>query len=130
MKHVGVLLLVAACTAQQHDPLLDDAARYHRDAMELSGQLEIELDSLAHSDAVPKDSIRAWHLAIESWERDVIEVPGYDHDDQGEAHDHHHHEHREPPPDLTPEQMRDVQRELLQRLREIESRLESTIRKK
>lgn len=130
MKRLMVLLLVTACTSQKHDPLLEDAAKYHREAMELAAQLETRLDSLAEYRVVSEDSIRAWHLAIESWERDVIEVPGYDHDDHGETHDHHHHEHKAPPPDLTSQQMRDVQQELLQRLQDIESRLESTIRKK
>lgn len=120
-----VMLLATACRpAERANPLLEEAAAFHNEAISAATRVETRLDSLERAGtSIHRDSLRSLRLEIEAWEADVIEVPGFEHEEDHEQ-GHHHHDHRhETPVSLTPDQMRDLQRVLLERIHGIEKRL-------
>jgi hypothetical protein len=133
-----VLLVLSACqTEKKQDPLLDEAGRYHLEAIEVQEVLEPkieQIDSLravllaqktpaATANAATLDSLKK---AFEDWEANLVEVPGlkHEHHDHKEgAHNHHHHHKANPLRDLPAEQMRDLQRETLANIKQMQARL-------
>jgi hypothetical protein len=116
----AVIVTVISCTKPDRAELiLSEAALIHHAAVELGEQLETRLDSLEQLDATSVDSLKSIHQSLKIWEGDLIEVPGH------ESHEHSAHEHHvhEKSPDLTPEQMLEVQQLLLERVQKIEMRL-------
>ncbi|SDG37732.1 hypothetical protein SAMN04487996_11830 [Dyadobacter soli] len=106
----AICLLAASCSKKsEKSPQLIEANRLHLEAIEISKQLETRLDSLSPKAAgdVEKSRIDSLRSLIETWEENVIEVPGFPH-----AHDHAHgaHSHKSAPP-MTDESMLDYQRQ-------------------
>lgn len=128
---------LAACSStDKKDPLLVEAAQYHQQATEIQAAIEPQLeqvDSLkkalltqkspeAATRIVALDSLKT---AFEEWEENLVEVPGMPHN---HTHEHgkggHSHKHADATlKDLPAEQMRDLQRETLNNIRQIQNRL-------
>lgn len=104
-----LVLGVSSCSRRnEKSPELTEANRLHLEAMKISGQLELKLDSLSAraKGNLTKSQLDSLKNLIEVWEENMIEVPGFAH-----AHDHAHgaHEHKSAPP-MTDESMLDYQR--------------------
>ncbi len=129
--------LTACSSSDKKDPLLEEAAQYHNQATEVQETIEPkieQIDSLKTVFAAQKTPVNAARIAtldslktaFEEWEKNLVEVPGMPHDHK---HDHGKHEHKHNHADATlkdlpAEQMRDLQRETLNNIKQIQTRLE------
>jgi D-alanyl-D-alanine carboxypeptidase len=133
------LLAAVALTAcgEKKDPMLEEAGRIHNEASEIQASIEPQvenIDSLQNLLAEKKktltdpamiakvDSVSAALGAItksfEAWESNIIEVPGLEHKHaEGE---HHHHDHK-PAPNVTSEQLVELQKEMKTNIEKIKS---------
>ncbi len=135
-----LLSYFSACSSSDKtNPLLDEAARYHNQATKIQAVVEPQIeriDSLktvysaqktatAQATITTLDSLKA---AFETWEENVVEVPGMPHEPN---HNHGKGEHKHADAtlkDLPADQMRDLQREMLTNLKQIQSRLQAVTR--
>ncbi len=128
----AVGLAFAACTPKK-DPQLQQAAQIHNQAMAMHDEvmasvggakallprLKARRDSASAATRPALDSaiagIERTDKRMDTWMAEVVEVPGNEED--GHAHHEHGkggaHEHsHDAPPDVTPQQMLDIQREM------------------
>lgn len=140
---LAATLLLAGCQTKEakKDPLLDEAARYHTEATRIQQVLEPQIDRIdslrtvlsARPDPAAKaasatlDSLKK---AFESWEANLVEVPGMPHDHAHDhaGHNHEHHHHDNTLKDLPADQMRDLQRELRDNIRQLQQRYDQVLR--
>ncbi|WP_080054237.1 hypothetical protein [Spirosoma aerolatum] len=138
-----VLLLTAclsACSSSdKKDPLMEEAAGYHQQATEIQETVEPkieQIDSLkkvilaqklpdAPARVATLDSLKT---AFEEWEENLVEVPGMPHEHHHHGEGEHHHHHDATLKDLPADQMRDLQRETLNNIRQIEARLTAVMK--
>ncbi|GAB3999829.1 hypothetical protein GCM10028807_51160 [Spirosoma daeguense] len=128
---------LAACSGKSDADkvVLDEAARYHNEAIEVQEQLEPMIDQvdsvktlLASKSAVEAKtttkSLDSLKTAFEEWEENLVEVPGMEHEHhdhgKGEHKHHHHHHNNNDTKDMPADQMRDLQRELLANIKQIQ----------
>ena len=137
---VCILLLssyFSAClSADKKDPLLDEAARYHTEATKIQAVVEPQIkqiDSLkavltariapnTQATAATLDSLKE---AFEEWEENTVEVPGMP---PNHLHNHSNHKHKHADAllkDLPADQMSDLQREMLNTIKQIQTRLDA-----
>ncbi len=112
MKKLLLFVFAVACTASNEEKLLDQSREIHDLVVEMGVRMKGKIDRIETS--IPQvnepvksqlqDSLMALRQAFDYWQSTVIEVPGHSHDD-------HHHNHA-PAPDITPEMMLDIQRDL------------------
>ena len=131
MKTLSLTLFLSfmlfSCS-EQKDPKLIEAAKLHNEATAIQATLEVQvegIDSLisilndkkktiknagviAHIDSVAA-ALGTVSKNMEDWEANLIEVPGMPHAEN--AGEHHHHEHKKAP-DMSAEQMLQVQQEI------------------
>lgn len=134
----GVLL--GAC-GDKKDPKMEEAGKVHLEAMAIEESLHEQIEAIDSikivlndkkktlTDAaqiVKADSVLAAldgvAKSFETWEENVIEVPGLAHEHHHGEGEHHHHDHK-PAPDLTADQMLDVQKESKANIEKIKSDL-------
>ncbi|MCU0341194.1 MAG: hypothetical protein MUE30_15045 [Spirosomaceae bacterium] len=131
-------LLLTACE-EKKDPKMEEAGKIHLAAMEVEEAVAEHVetsDSLKTlltekkktlTDAAAVASIDSTiaaldrvHAAFHEWEENLVEVPGLPH----EHHDHgdggHQHDHK-PAPDLSPDQMLEVQKEIKANIEKIKA---------
>lgn len=146
---VPVLLLtltVYGCGASDtKDPLVEEAARYHTEATAVQATIEPQIEQIDSLKTVfmtlksPTTAARITTLdslktAFEVWEENLVEVPGMPHNHRhrtrGLEHgDHAHHKHEDATLNGLPaDQMRDLQREMLNNIRQIQDRLNAVTR--
>ncbi len=126
-------LLSACSSSDKKNPLLEEAAQHHNQAINIQAIVEPQLeqiDSLKTAFLAQKTPVSAARIAtldslktaFEEWESNLVEVPGMPHD-----HKHgEHHKHTDATlKDLPADQMRDLQRELLNNIKQIQARLEA-----
>lgn len=123
----GMLLsacLIFSC-GDKKDPKMEEAGKVHLEAMEIEESLHEQIEGIDSlkivlsekkktlTDAAAIASLDSTVAALDAvagsfatWEESVVEVPGLPH----EHHDGEEHDHK-PAPDLTPEQMLEVQKE-------------------
>ena len=118
-----VATVFTACQNQkkENDPVLEEAYQLHVEAIQIQQEVEPKLDSLVKLDSVRFDSIR---MAFKTWEENLVEVPGFEHDHDHHGHDHHHHDHGPSQPEVTPQQMKAIQNESLQNIKKIKALVE------
>jgi len=133
-KHVYSLLTVggmlfggylfSAC-GDKKDPKMEEAGKVHLEAMEIEESIHQQIEGIDSlkivlsekkktlTDAAAIASLDSTVAALDAvagsfaaWEESVVEVPGLPH----EHHDGEEHEHK-PAPDLTADQMLEVQKE-------------------
>ncbi|MBD2701257.1 hypothetical protein IC229_11460 [Spirosoma sp. BT702] len=132
MRYVifSVLLCgLAACSGKSDTDkvVLEEAARYHNEATEVQEQLEPMIDRIdsvktrlalkttPEAKAITQ-SLDSLKTAFETWEENLVEVPGmkHEHHEHGEGeHHHHHHHNNNDTKDMPADQLRDLQREFL-----------------
>jgi len=114
-------LLMGNCSvSKKENPFLKDAAQVHNEAIALAQQLEEQLEHLTNDSTVLEDSLIVWRTDLEKWKYNLPEVPW------NENHEHHEqgqHDHGKQLPELTPDQMLSVQREMKAQLELITSRI-------
>lgn len=130
--------LVACLSADKKDPLLLEAARYHQQATVIQAVVEPQMeriDSLKTVLTAQKTPTTATRLAtldslksaFDEWEENLVEVPGMPHNHThrtgGPDHGEHHHHVDATLNGLPADQMRDLQRETLNNIRQIQERL-------
>lgn len=136
---ISLFVLLVSCgrSSDKKDPLLEEAARYHNQATEVQAVIEPKIEQIDSLKTVlttrktPDASARIATLdslktAFDEWEENLVEVPGMPHN---HTHEHgkgeHRHKHADATlKDLPAEQMRDLQRETLNNIRQIQTRLE------
>lgn len=134
------LCLSACSSSEKKDPLLEEAANYHQQATEVQETLEPkieQIDSLktamlaqklpdASAKVATLDSLKK---AFEEWEENLVEVPGMPHKHSHGKGEHEHHHHSDATlKDLPADQMRDLQRETLNTIRQIDARLTAVMK--
>ena len=137
-----VLVSTLACTDKK-DPKLEEAGKIHNEAHEIGeaieGQIEA-IDSLktllaekkkTMTDAAAMARLDSTSAALEgvqkaftAWEDNIVGVPGMAHKHEhaeGEAHKHDHN--HKPAPDVTPDQMLEIQQEMKTNIEKIKADL-------
>jgi hypothetical protein len=127
--------LFACSSADKKDPLLEEAARYHQEATDIQAVIEPQIEQIdslktvvlasnvptAGATVATLDSLKT---AFEEWEKNLVEVPGMPHNHSHDHGDHKHHNHADATlKDLPAEQMRDLQRETLNAIKQMQTRL-------
>jgi len=135
-----VALLVACSASDKKDPLLVEAANYHQQATEIQALVEPQIeqiDSLKTAMMATKTpaseakiaTLDSLKTAFESWEENLVEVPGMPHNHSHDHGNHEHHHHADATlKDLPADQMRDLQRETFNSIRQIDARLKAVLR--
>jgi hypothetical protein len=130
-------LLACSSSSDKHDPLLEEAARYHNEATSIQATLEPRIDQIDSlktvlaGQSIPTNAARIATLdsiktAFESWESNLVEVPGMPHE-HNHAHGKHEHHHDATLKDLPADQMRDLQRETLNNIRQLQTRFDAVV---
>ncbi len=125
--------ILIACSAPAENPLILESAEIHQSTMKISEgvvgkikKMNTLLDDLEEDQSYLKDSLSVLKQDFIDWESNLIEVPGYEqdlHDHEGHDHDHDH----SPPPDLTPEMMLRIQKDLNAQIEQIDRRSQSLL---
>lgn len=146
MRYVVLACLFSALVAcsgksDADKTLLDEAARYHTEATDIQEKLETSIDQIdsvrtllaqkttpeAKATAQSLDSLKT---AFEEWEENLVEVPGmkHEHHEHGDGeHHHHHHHNNNDTKDLPADQMRDLQREFLANIKQIQEQTQQAL---
>lgn len=111
-----VIFIFGSCTKPGQDPHLQQAAALHLEALQIAEDLEDQLKQ----GAIPSDSAAVLQAAIEAWEKDLVEVPGYEHE-----HDHAGHNHSHEPVQVTPEEMLQLQQAAKAQIEQLKKRFDS-----
>jgi len=131
----GLIAMLAACGGEKKvDEDLQKAFDTHLEAVKVRQTVKDQLEKLTASadslfTATYKNDLVAIEQALKTWDEDLVEVPGFehehdhaehehDHDHSGHDHDHDHHHHDEGP-ELAPKQHLEVQQFLLKEIKAI-----------
>lgn len=101
--------------ATKNDPKLQEAFEIHKQSLDVAKQSKALLNNLERGDA----NRVLFDAQLKQWQENIIEVPGFEHDHDHD-HDHHHHNVRY---DLSPEDMLEVQKEMLDSIQAIQIRI-------
>jgi hypothetical protein len=115
------MLLMASCSSKQDKSDYRQAAIVHNAMMDRARWIERDLNTL-HNDTLTqevRDSLEVITNILHAWKQDVVEVPGND----MHEHNNHSHSHAQVAPEVTPQQMLEIQKELDARLSFIGKRL-------
>jgi hypothetical protein len=125
----AIALIFSACGGQKKEnPILLEAADTHVEAVrieqeirprieelaQLKNQLSIQGRELTPAEQAFIEDVDRLLGGLAHWDENVVEVPGYEHHghDHEDDHEHEHHHHRAAPPNMSPEDILFVQREL------------------
>lgn len=129
-------LILSACnTGAASDPLLVEAFDFHTKAIEVEkifvpkleelrnkkNGIQIQGRALTEDEMSFIDATNRMESTYESWQKNRIEVPGFEH-----AHDHSgncQHHHNSSKVQLTPQQMKEIQEESLQGIKDISNKI-------
>jgi hypothetical protein len=138
--YAGVLMSCGRSTESDEDKqLLAEASTYHQQATAIQGEVEPQIDqidslkTILNSRSTPATkatitTLDSLKTAFEEWEENLVEVPGMEHHEHHDHGKHEHHHHADPlMKDLPPAQMRDLQRELLNAIKQIQQRTNETM---
>ncbi|MGH1366923.1 MAG: hypothetical protein ACRBF0_25415 [Calditrichia bacterium] len=113
-----IFFFLLGCTgSSKPDPLMEEAFRIHQQSMQIVKEIKEILKKLPAGD----DSVLKIESRLMSWNENLIEVPGFEHDHN---HEHHHHKHGSQI-ELSPENMLAVQKVLLDSVIVIRKELEN-----
>ena len=125
----GVLLALLTVGCHAHDPVTEaleaEALALHDSLMVIETGVRDALAQVAADvdtqqlEAPVRDSLDAIQADLDTWSGYVVEPP-HSHDDHDHDHDHDHAS----PPEVTPEQMVELQQALLDEIAALQARLE------
>ena len=135
---LGILLLSLSCSdKKKNDEDLNSAFQLHKEAIKVRQNVQdliTQLNSNQDSVFLEKNgaSIKAIDLALAEWDKQLIEVPGFDeehdhshHDHSGHDHDHDHDHDHGHQPELTSKQHLEVQQQLLDNIKKLEEKIKA-----
>ena len=124
----SIIALTSACGDKEKDKDLVQAFKFHEEAIAVRQTVADQIEKLkANTDslfvATYSNELKTISSALEEWDEQLVEVPGFEeehdhshHDHSGHDHDHDHdHNHSEQ--ELTPQQHLEVQQHLLQEIK-------------
>lgn len=114
-SNIIISVLLISCTSKVSDEKRNhEAIIIHNSMMKKANQIERHLNELKNDATVNRDSMKLFSTLFQQWSTDIVEIPG------NENHDHSGHVHSHSTiPDITEEQMLEIQRELDERLSKI-----------
>ncbi|WP_435625698.1 hypothetical protein [Flagellimonas sp.] len=133
---LGLMALLTSCGEKQIDENLQKAFELHNEAVKVRQATKNQIERLkSNTDslfvATYGNEINSLSSALEEWDEQLIEVPGFedehnhshhDHSSHDHNHDHEHHEHGGQ--ELTSKQHLEVQQHLLEEIKELAEKLE------
>lgn len=133
---LGILFALISCgDTKQKSEDLEQAFKIHNEAVKLRrtvdakmAQLKSNTDSLFM--ATNTKNLDAIGQSLETWDDQLVEVPGFEHehehehDHSGHDHDHEHDHDHDHEQELTPKQHLEVQQQLLEDLKAIAEKIE------
>jgi hypothetical protein len=116
---ITISIALFSCSSRSsEDKINHEAIMLHNSMMKKANQIEHRLNGLWNDTTVNRDSLKLFSALFEQWRADIVEVAG------NENHDHSDHAHSHSTiPDITEEQMLEIQRELDERLSKIGKRI-------
>ena len=116
-----MILILSGCNEDKKDPLLEEAHAFHQESNRVRSQIQEKLQAI---EGLSSESVNDIRKSIQEWDENMVEVPGYEEDHDGHDHDHDHaHHHHHPAPNLTSRQHLELQRSLLDEIRNIQNKL-------
>ncbi len=134
--------LLVSC-GDKKDPKMEEAGKIHLEAMEIEETLHEQVEGIDSlkivlndkkktvTDAAAVASIDSTVAALdavaksfEEWEENLVEVPGLAHEHHHHEGEEHHHDHK-PAPDVSGDQMIEIQKEIKANIQKIKSDLAS-----
>ena len=112
----SIALLSFGCQESQPDPLLKKAFDLHEAAILVHDSLEHELEELVEMGLSETQGaqLKSLQEQSETWEGNLVEVPGFEHDhDHDHDHDHNHDHGGTDMSDLPAEEMVSLQQAML-----------------
>jgi hypothetical protein len=111
-----VLPLFGGCVRSEERTHLQQAAALHLEAVQIAEALEDQLKQAT----ILSDSVAVLRAEIEVWEKDLVEVPGFEH-----TSNHSGHQHLHEPVQVTAEEMFQLQSESKKRIEQIKKRVDA-----
>ncbi|MEM8846922.1 MAG: hypothetical protein AAGD17_07450 [Bacteroidota bacterium] len=124
----SIIALTSACSDKEKDKDLVQAFKSHEEAIEVRRTVADQIGKLkANTDSLfvitYSKELKSISSALEEWDEQLVEVPGFEeehdhshHDHSGHDHDHHH-DHNHSKQELTPKQHLEIQQHLLQKIK-------------
>ena len=117
MRGILLILLIYGCSPSNDEKLHTQSVETHDLAIKIGEHVEEKIQQIAHYagnqeeplKSLLQDSVKVLTQDFVYWQSTIVEVPGHE-------HDHHHHDHSSTAPDLTPEMMLDIQKDLRDRV--------------
>nr|WP_299382210.1 hypothetical protein [Allomuricauda sp.] len=130
MLMLGMIVLWSSCgDKKQSNENLQKAFEIHEKTISIHKMVLNQMDALkTNKDSLfvetYSNDLNTISGSLEEWEEQLIEVPGFDHDEDHSDHDHEYHDHHDEQQKLTPEQHLEVQRQLLVEIQAIAEKIE------
>ncbi|MEL6974352.1 MAG: hypothetical protein AAGL29_03050 [Bacteroidota bacterium] len=132
----GMISLLSACGEKKKDENLIQAFKLHEEAVQIRQTTKDQIAKLeAITDSVfvatYSNELNSISSALQEWDEQLIEVPGFEeehdhshHDHSGHDHDHdHEHNHSDSGQELTPKQHLEVQQHLLEEIKDLAEKI-------
>ncbi|MCU0384224.1 MAG: hypothetical protein MUF68_09190 [Cyclobacteriaceae bacterium] len=125
----AISLFIFNCTHNKDKETLTKASTIHNEAYALLEKLEDDLKTLKADITINQDSVAVLSKALAAWEENLVEVPGNEHEhhhhegEEGHNHDHDHNHAKAP--DVTPNEMLEIQTTLKKEIEAIAKRFEA-----
>lgn len=132
MRRMLLMLLIYGCSPSHEKKLYTQSVETHDLAIKIGEHVEEKIKRIAQHTSnleeplksLLQDSVKALTQDLTYWQSTMIEVPGHEHN----RHDHHDHNHDHSTiPDLTPEMMLDVQKDLRDRVVKLNVRAQNLL---
>ncbi len=125
MRLLLITLVFLACSASKEDKVLKQASEIHNDAMEIGHKTSLRISYLKKNESglarAHQDSLQSITLALGEWYEMVVEVPGYEHEDNGHDHDHAHGDQMEHLEHLSAMEILEIQTELKKEIERLQA---------
>ncbi|MEO1013048.1 MAG: hypothetical protein AAFX53_17250 [Bacteroidota bacterium] len=128
---LGIIALLAACgDTKQMNEDLKAAFELHKEAIEIRKMAKDKMARLkANKDslfiATHTEDLNSITRSLETWDEQLVEVPGFEHDPNHSDHDHDHDHDHDNGQELTPKQHLEVQRHLLDEVKAMAEKINS-----
>lgn len=124
-----------SCGSSAEKALLEDSIKEHEAALRAASGAQSKIEQLQAMvskspdslQLIYRDSLMMLKIVYQKWQESIVEVPGHDdHHDHDHGHDHHGHAH-EAAPDLTPEMVLNIQKEMKHSALKLDKRTQQMI---
>ena len=136
MKRFLILLLIIGCSGQAEIETLKNAVAAHNEAVDIGHKASLMVSQFKQMEdslsLAQRDSLQVIISSLSEWYEALVEVPGYDHEDEHNhaghdhsGHDHHGHDHggQNYLEGSSPKEILEVQLALKKEIEEIQGRI-------